>query len=271
MNRTQQQVKGRIVTVTAALALVGFFLEITPVGGAFALALTGVALEVPGLGFLAYLSLAAAAAVGIHLGATEPTPKDPPAPETPPLPQGGDGEAVGEQVRVRPELHQMHMLFTALGGYVLLKAFSLALMTPAAQRLGVTAADLSAAFAFGLYFVTVGAFLLWEFLRWIAHQQRWERLQAELIGGSVTWMVALVLLIKPILYIGTHLHAGELLTGPRSALVLLLHLTLVALAYVVWRARPQSLRATLIGLASLGGVIVLCTILLLLVERQLTG
>ena len=64
--------------------LIGFVLEIGPVAGIFPV-VVALSLELPTLGFLPYLALAASAAVGLHLSEEEPTPKEK-KPEAP----GGD-------------------------------------------------------------------------------------------------------------------------------------------------------------------------------------
>lgn len=265
--------------MAGAFALIGFFLEIGPIGGAFSLVLgsipvaTALTLELSSLGFLAYLALAASAAVGLHLGETEPKPKkqagedeEAPAPER--IELGTEGDAVGERVRVRPELHQMRMFFTALGGYAALKGISLLFMAPAAQEFGIGPGVLSKAFSFGFFFVAFGWYLLWQFLRWYAQEKEWVRLQDELVGGDVSRAVAVVILLKPLMFlVNLALQRIEwsLLLSP---LALLLQATLIAGAVLLWFARPATLRRTLYGLAITGGVAIFLTLALAVLETR---
>lgn len=261
-------IKRRIVLLTAALSLVGFFLEVGPLG-AFSLAnktlpvFSALWLEIRTFGFVAYLALAASAAVGLHMSETEPTPKKEEESVALPTKLSGDGDAVGERVRVRPELHQTRMLLTALGGYVLLKGLSIFLMGLDGQ---VSPVVLAHAFQFGLIFVGLGWFVLWQFLRWVALQHRWIRLQDELIGGNVLPIIALFYAIAPlsnIIVAGLH----EELSGSIGLMVILLNFAVFAAALILWRARPYRLRRTVTGLAIDGGIIVLLTLVLGFIER----
>ncbi|MHB9026193.1 MAG: hypothetical protein ACYC7E_18805 [Armatimonadota bacterium] len=263
---SDQAIKQRVVLVTALLSLVGFVLEVGPVGSAFQPAWIGFAIELRGLGFLPYLALAAAAAVGLHFSETEPRPKEPP-PESGPVPAVSNG-AVGERVAVRPELHQFRMFLTALGGYVVLKGIAFAFMWPyASQNYLVDAGTLLEAFRFGFLFMALSWFVLWQFLRWIAIRQRWIRLQEELVGGDVVRMIAVIIVLEPIYYLVKAVLLGELSALPQIILALLLHLMLVPVAYFLWTARPVNLRRTVIGLLSTGGVIAVLTVILVIVER----
>ncbi|HEY3417138.1 MAG TPA: hypothetical protein VGM23_09670, partial [Armatimonadota bacterium] len=203
----------------------------------------------------------------LHFFETEPRPKEPPKEpgKVTPSPTGG---AVGEHTAVRPELHQFRMFLTALGGYLILKGLSFAFMWPyASQRFGVEPGTLLEAFRFGFFFVALSWFILWQFLRWIAIRQRWIRLQQELVGGDVARMIAVLVLVVPIYYLIRTVIHGQLGAGPQNTLALLLHLTLVAVAYFLWTAWPVNLRRTIIGLLSTGGVIVVLSIILVMVER----
>ncbi|OPZ83196.1 MAG: hypothetical protein BWY76_02387 [bacterium ADurb.Bin429] len=285
MEQTDATRKYRIVLIVGALALIGFFLEVGPLGGVFSLANSGppvssaLALELAAFGFLAYLALAASAAVGLHLGEEEPKPKPkekdeerpaPPEPiigtvEMPPEPEGA-----AEGVRVRPDLHQMRMFFTALAGYSLLKGISISLMLGAAAQYGIGLAALLRAFSFGLAFIAIGWFLLWQFLRWYATEKKWMRLQEELVGGDVFRAVAVVLLLKPAFFL------YGLLTGavPASGLLLLLtgllYLTPIAAAWLLWVATQDTFRTTLRGLAITGVIAVTLTVILATVEQAVT-
>ncbi len=255
--------KLRLVYITALLSLLGFVLEIGPVAGVFPQVLAALMLELPTLGFLPYLALAASAAVGLHLGEDEPKPKEPPKPEQPAI-QAPEGEMAGERVRVRPDLHQLRMLFTAMGGFVLLKALNLAMMWPHAGG----QYNLVLAFEFGFLFTTLGWFVMWQFLRWYAQRRKWVRLQQELVGGDVTRVIAVVILIKPIIYFIYTFGIQRLLPNrPQVILDILLYLAVVAGAVVLWNARPLSFRRTLIGLFIVGALIVVLTVLRALLER----
>ena len=253
---SDQTAKLYLVLMTAALALIGFVLEIGPVAAVFPSVLTALALELPTFGFLPYLALAASAAVGLHLFEEEPTPKEkPPATPGQPLPEG---EAVGQQVRVRPELHQSRMFFTALVGYALLKGVNLALMWQPAQAAGI---NLLRAFSFGFVYVALGWFVMWQFLRWYARRRKWIRLQDELVGGDVTRIIAVVALINPVIFVVRDMVLQRLALSPPVITNLLLHLSLMAMAALLWYAHPVILRRTVAGLFAVGGAIILLTIL----------
>ncbi|HEY3378721.1 MAG TPA: hypothetical protein VGL77_14635 [Armatimonadota bacterium] len=278
MKPTDQTLKLRIVYLTAALSLVGFVLEIGPVGGVFSLANAGptvwgaLTLELSTLGFLAYLALAASAAVGLHLTETEPTPKEDKPDSRTPLEATSDGPPPEKaRTRVRPELHQLRMLFTALGGYALLKGISLALMWPQATQSGISPGALVRALEFGFIYVALGWFVLWQFLRWYALRRRWIRLQDELLGVDVNRIIAVVLLIKPVVFFLTLALRGEPGTPLLLLMSALLHLAVVAAAALLWFAHPLTLRRTLIGLSATGAAIVLLTLVLIAVERSVAG
>jgi hypothetical protein len=280
MKLTDQVVKTRIVLLTAAFALVGFFLEIGPVGDVFSLSnkgptvFTGLTLECATLGFLAYLALAASAMLGLHLYEEEPMPKDEKEGEPPPapvLPVAGMGDAAGAAVRVRPELHQLRMLLTALGGYVLLKGITLVLLWPLAQQSRLTQSNLFQLTEFGFVYTALSWFMLWQFLRWYARRRKWIRLQDELVGNDINRIIALAFFIKPAIYFVTAAWRSELSFSPLGVLTMLLNLTLVAIAAILWVARPYTLRATVIALAVTGGVIVLLTLVLGGVEMRMIG
>jgi len=260
-------VKLRIVYLTAALSLVGFFLEVGPVGGTFQLVTTGFRLELSTLGFLAYLALAASAAYGLHLFEDEPTPREDKQPATP-LKAGGDGGEIREYVRTRPEMHQLRMFFIALGGYTVLKGLTLALIWPQAASLNVVPL---AAFEFGLAYVGIGWFILMQFLRWYAMRRRWIRLQDELLGVDVPQIIAVAILLKPLFFFVTASMKGQLLAGPLYLMSDLLHLCVVAVAVLLWFARPYTMRRTLAGLSATGGIITLLTIGLVVIEHMLTA
>lgn len=271
MKPTDQTVKLRLVLLTAALGMLGFILEIGPVGGVFALInkglriTTALSYELQALGFLAYLALAASAFVGLHPTEDEPTPKEKP-PGEPALKSANESEVAGEQVRVRPDLHQMRMIFSALGGYALLKAVSLTLMT----RFGLHAAQQLQLFNFGFFFTALGWLLLWQFLRWYAQRRRWIRLQAELVGADVNKVVAVIIMLKPLIFL-VNLVRGEGSNGLVTFTSLLIYLAVAGIAVLVWLARPLTLRRTLIGISLCGGVILLLTIVLAVLELYVTG
>jgi hypothetical protein len=272
VEQTDATRKYRIVLIVGAMALIGFFLEVGPLGGAFSLANSGLpvsnalTIELAALGFLAYLALAASAAVGLHLGEEEPTPKEKEKPEESPAPPEPNGAAEG--IRVRPELHQMRMFFTALGGYSLLKGISLSLMLGPAAQYGVGLAPLLQAFSFGLLVTAIGWFLLWQFLRWYAIEKRWVRLQDELVGGDVFRAIAVVLLLKPVLFAYGLVTGAVPVTGVLLALTGVLYLAPVVAAYLLWTSSPKTYRGTLRGLAITGGLAALLTLALALVERM---
>jgi len=255
-----------LVLIIAVLALIGFVLEIGPVAGVFPTILVGLSLELSTLGFLPYLALAASAAIGLHLSEDEPTPKEK-KPETSEAPQPTpEGEMVGQRVGVRPDLHQMRMIFTALGGYAVLKGLNLALMWPLARNYSVTQAQLISAYEFGFVYVALGWLVMWQFLRWYAQRRKWVRLQEELVGGNVTQVVALFILIKPIINIG-FIILQRITPNPQLVIAILLNLTLIAAAWLLWTARPVTMRRAMVGLLTLSGVIILLTIIRALIER----
>lgn len=263
MTPTDQSRKMRIVLIAAVMGLVGFVLEVGPLG-AFTHVKEGFAYELPALGFLAYLALAASAAVGLHLTETEPTLKDEEQEEPTELTPSAQGEAAGERVRVRPELHQLRMLLTALGGYLVLKGISnlfISMMYPGAVLLP----QLQKGFEFGFFYVALGWFVLWQFLRWYAATKQWVRLQDELAGGDVSRVVAVVIFMKMLLSFYTLVitpHAFNIYL----ILTILLYLTLLPAAFLLWTARPYTLRQTITGLLTTGAVIVLFTIALTVLD-----
>jgi hypothetical protein len=272
MKPTDQIVKWRIVLLVAAFSLLGFVLELGPVCGVFSLLsqgrpiVTGLTMELASLGFLGYLALAASAAIGLHAAEDEPIAKERKMPEpTEPLPPLGEGESAQEQVRIRPELHQLRMLFTALGGYVLLKGISLLLMWPSAQRAGISSGALLHLFQCGFLFVALGWFILWHFLRWYARQRKWERLQDELVGADATKILAAIILLRPLIYFVIPATHG-LTLNIQPILSLLLEVSLVCFATFLYFARPYRLRRTVISLGITGGVMIVLTIALAVAE-----
>ncbi len=263
MESMDRQRKLQLVLITAAFSLVGFLLEVGPVSGVFTSPALGLSLELPALGFFAYFALAASAAVGLHLGEDEPIVRKPEEEEATPSTR----EAVRERVRVRPEMHQLRMFFTALGGYTVLKAISLLALAPAASLYNIGANDLMRVFIFGFAFVALSWFVLWQLLRWYAESRGWTRLRDELIGGSVTPMIAVVLALKPLIFFVNSLRQHQLFTGPRSTLIIVLHLLVLILAVLLWRVRPATLRSTTIGLLATGGAIAVMTVLLAIVDH----
>jgi len=257
-----QTVKSYLVLITAVLALVGFVLEIGPVAGVFPSVLTGLEMELPTSGFLPYLALAASAAIGLHLTEDEPTPKEekPERAEGQPTPEG---EMIGTRTRVRPEIHQLRMVVTALGGFALLKGVNLVLLWPSAQAAGI---NLPLTFRFGLFYMALAWLVMWQFLRWFAQGRKWIRLQDELVGGNVTRVVAPLILIAPLLYVISLLTQRMVLTPPVITTILL-QLTLVAAAAFLWYAHPRALRRTIFGLLLLGGLIFVLTGMHAMVER----
>ena len=187
MTLSDQQVKLRLVLLVTAFALVGFVLEIGPVGGVFSLVnkhlriFEALSIELQTFGFLAYLALPASALVGLHPMEEEPTPKEPPPGEAS-LHPAGKGEAAREQVRVRPEWHQMRMIFIALGGYTLLKGCSLIFLS----HFNLNPAERLHLFNFGFFYVALAWLVMWQFLRWYAHRRHWVRLQADWWGWIST-------------------------------------------------------------------------------------
>lgn len=277
MNQSDQTLKIRIILLAAAFSLLGFVLEIGPVGGVFSLSNSGptvaaaFTLELMAGGFLAYLALAASAAVGLHPSEEEPTPKkEQPAGEKPQAVSTSEQPQENVRERVRPELHQLRMLFTAMGGYVVIKGISLALMTIFAHP-NLTSGQYIRLFQFGFVFIALSWFVLWQFLRWFAQEKRWIRLQDELVGADVTRIIAVVILFRPFIFLVTALTRGTLLFTAMGMTTLLIHLSLVAIAIILWFARPTTLRRTLVALGTTGGIVVLLTIVLAIIERGITG
>jgi len=260
MKLPDQTVKFRLVLLTAAFALVGFVLELGPVGRIFSLInkheriIDALTIELSVFGFLAYLALAASAFVGLHMTEDEPTPKEP-LPGEPSLKTAGKGEVAGEQIRVRPELHQMRMIVIALGGYALFKCLSISLM----EQYGIDISRRLMLFKFGCVYVALGWLVMWQFLRWYAQRRRWVRLQAELVGADITRVVAIMLLLAPSLFAIELVH-GTINTNLLLLLpTLLIYLVIMAASFLLWHARPLTLRRTVIGLLICGVLIVLLT------------
>jgi hypothetical protein len=246
-------IKLRLVWVAAFLGLAGFVLEIGPVGGVFPRVSDALALQLPTLGFLAYLTLAASAAVGLHLGQREGGPPDDPD-EAPPVPTPAEGKTDVPPARtpVRPEVHQGLMIITALGGYVVLKGASLLAMWPSLGAANLTVGQLWHAFRFGFFFILLAWLLLWQGLRWVATARRWVRLQAELLGVDTHQVVALVVVAVPAIWLVRLCLGQVLLPNVPLALAAGLHASVLLAALALWLARPARLRRTLWALAALG-------------------
>ncbi len=275
MTPTVQERKLYIILFTALFGLFGFLLECGPVGGAFGLALggptvfTGLSVELQSFGFLAYLALAVAVTLGLHLGETEPTLREPTKEEQR---QEPDVELVVDRTypRVRPELHQLRIMGAALLGFAALKLLSLLWLNARFENL-LGIAGFTRLFEFGLVYIALGWFLTWQFLRDAAAQYRWVRIQEELMGGNTSKAVAAIVLLKPLWFVIIALRDPRLLAGTVGGLTLLLHLGLIAFAVVLWTHRPAALRRTLVGLATCGVGMLLLTLILAFTERALTG
>lgn len=266
MTPTDQTIKVRLVALVAAFGLAGFFLEIGPVAGAFPQVAIGLRLELSSFGFLAYLALAAAAVVTLRLSETEPTPKVE-QPSSPPLPATSEGGEVREYARVRPDLQQLRSLLTALGGFTVLKGISLVFLWQAALQSNSYPAR---ALQFGLAYVGLGWFILIQFLRWYARRRRWIRLHDELMGVDISRVVAVVIMLKPLFFLAVAIYAGLRPAGLLYQVApVLLHLGLATAAVLLWLARPLALRRTVVGLAFVGGGIVLLTVVQAVLERVL--
>jgi hypothetical protein len=258
--------KLQIVLVTASLALVGFFLEVGPVGGAFGLAvggrpvLVGLTLGLQGFAFLPYLALAMSAAVGLHMGEDEPRPEPEDEDRRPTKPGQADAKPA-PRARVRPDLFQLRMIVTAILGFVALKGMSLALAWPTAVGLGVTPATLTRTVTFGLAFTAIGWFILWHLLRWIAAQQQWVRLRDELVGVDAQRVLAGAIAIKPVWFLLTGATAAVLL-GVIGALSIALFLAVGAAAVALALAVPARPRDTVVALGGISLLIVALTIAL---------
>jgi len=114
--------------------------------------------------------------------------------------------------------------------------------------------------------VALGWFVLWQFLRWYAQRRKWVRLQEELVGGNVTRVVALVILIKPVINILLLVKDSHTLS-PLLITEVLPNLAVMVGAWLLWSARPVTMRRTIVGLLTTGGVIVLLTIARSFIER----
>jgi hypothetical protein len=269
---TDQERKLNIVLITTLWGLLGFVLECGPVGGVFGLALSGppvtagFTVELQSFGFLAYLALAAAVTLGLHLGEAEPTLREPTPDELRRDPEAGP---VADRTfpRVRPELHQLRIMATALLGFTALKLVSLAWMSARFEDI-IGIGGITRLFEFGLVYIALGWFLFWQFAREYAASRQWARMVNELMGGTVSKAVAVVALVKPLWYIVAGLRDPRLLAGTVGILTLALHLSLVLIAVVLWTARPTTLRRTLYGLEASGGVVLVLTVLLAIVEQQ---
>ncbi len=263
--------KLRIVLVAALYGLIGFFLQAGPLGGVFSLlndgrpVFSGLGILLAAGSFLAYLAIAGSAAIGLHMGEEEEKPGEPEKEPTTSI-DNTPGDDI--RVRVRPELHQLRMIITALGGYMVLQAISLTVLH---LRDGIDTGVLVALFNFGLYYTAIGWFLLWQFLRWYAQEKKWLRLQDELIGMDAVRLVAVVLAVKPL---------GFLLVLPvkiatTSSLLLAFSGVsfgvLLLAAVVLWQARRETLRLTVLMLASFGVALLLLTFAVGFVELAMTG
>ena len=271
MKPTDQQQKWRVVLLVMAFAVIGFVLEIGPVGGVFSLVnngppiFTALQLELAAFGLLAYFSLPAAAVIGLHVQEEEPTDKK--RQEAEGDIKSEDGGGIIEKVRVRPELHQLRMLVTALCGYALFKVISLVLLANMVEPYGLSAGKLAQLFHFGFGYIALGWFALWQFLRWHAQRQGWIRLQDELIGGDLSRFLAFLLLLTPLVFMVTAGVKGTIFQGPFALLTLLIHLTVAAAAVILWFTRPYTLRKTIIGLLGCGVLMIMLTIVLAVVEQ----
>ncbi|MEI7831774.1 MAG: hypothetical protein WCJ56_01030 [bacterium] len=263
--------KLQIVLIAALYGLVGFFLQAGPVGGVFSLlnggrpVFSGMGILLSACSFLAFLAVACSAAIGLHLGEEEEKPGEP---EKDPTTSIEDTPGENIRARIRPELHQLRMIITALGGYMALQAISLTVLH---LRDGIETGVLVALFNFGLYYTAIGWFLLWQFLRWYAQEKKWLRLQDELIGMDAVRLVAVVLAIQPL---------GFLLVLPVKIATtpsLLLSLTsisfgvLLLAAVVLWQSRRATMRLTALMLASFGVTLVLLTFAVGFVEMAMIG
>jgi len=272
MKSTDQIIKWRLVLLTAVFSLLGFVLELGPVCGVFSLVsqgrpiFTGLTMELTSLGFLGYLALAAAAAVGLRASEEEPISKKVKMPDpSGSLPTLGNGDSVQMRERVRPELHQLRMLLTGLGGYVILKGCSLVLMWPLALRAGLTVGMLIRLFQFGFLYVALGWFAIWQYLRWFAQRRKWLRLQDELVGADVSTFLALIILMRPIVY-GVLLPTHGLSLHLQPILALLLQLAIAGFAVIIFLSRPYLLRWTRIALSVNASIMLALTIALAIAE-----
>lgn len=269
---TDQQKKWRLVFWATGFAFIGFVLEIGPLGGIYSLlnsgppVLTALLDELAALGFLAYLSLPAAALIGLHISEDEVTPKED-GDEQEQFSSSQDGEGVIEKVRVRPELHQLRMLATAIIGYSLFKIISLMLLFRVVEPYGLSSISLVQLFNFGFGFVALGWLALLQFLRWYAQKQKWTRIRDELIGVDISRILAVLILLRPLGYLISVINHGRLLYGATSYLTLALVLTVFAASVILWFARPYTLQRTIIGLASCGVLLVILTVVLGVVEH----
>lgn len=273
---TDQQKKWKLVFWATGFAFVGFVLEIGPLGGIYSLlnsgppVLTALLDELAALGFLAYLSLPAAALIGLHINEDEITPKkEGQDSEQLTASQGGGG--VMEKVRVRPELHQLRMLATAIIGYSLFKIISLLLLYRSMETYGLSTVSMVQLFNFGFGFVALGWFALCQFLRWYAQRQQWTRIQDELLGVDVTRVLAVLIMLRPLGYLISTIARGSLLFGASSYLTLAQVLTLFTASVILWFARPYNLKRTIIGLATCGILLVLLTVVLIIFEHRVVS
>lgn len=273
MNKlTDQQKKWRLVFWATGFAVIGFVLEVGPLGGIYSLlnsgppVFTSLLAELAALGFLAYLSLPAAALIGLHINEDEVTPKEGSAEEGK-FSASQDGDGVIQKVRVRPELHQLRMLATAIIGYSLFKITSLLLLYRGVESYGLSPISLVQLFNFGFGFVALGWFALWQFLRWYAQKQQWTRIQDELIGADMSRILAVLISLRPLVYLISVITHGSLLYSVASYLTLGMVLTVLAASVILWFARPYTLKRTIVGLASCGVLLVLLTVWLGIVEH----
>lgn len=263
--------KLHIVLVAAGYGLVGFFLQAGPLGNVFTLlngaptVFSALGMLLTACGFLAFLTLAGSAAVGLHLGEDEEKPGDP---EKEPTAVIEDKPADEIRVRMRPELHQLRMIITALGGYIVLQSASLTVLH---FRDRVEIGALVALFNFGLFYTAVGWFLLWQFCRWYAQQKRWLRLQDELVGMDSVRLVAVVLAVKPLIFLFTL--PAKITQAPALLLSLssLSYALWAAAAVLIWLSRRETMRLTAILLAIAGAILVLLTLVMGIVEMTIIG
>ncbi len=257
-------IKRKAILIIALFSLLGYILEMGPISHAWQLAILGFGYTLPVLGFLPYFALTMSAAIGLRVTEYEYRSKE--NEDDKELNMTPDGQIIREKCAVRPDLHQLRMIITALGGYVILRVisnFCLSFMYP-----GVYINSLINGFEFGFYYTLFSWFVLWQFMRWFALLRKWQRIHQELVGADINKFLAIVIggvvafsLYRSVIY-GLSFNIADVLN-------LLIMLSVGFIAYLMWQTRPYRLRKTLINIGWVSLLITILTIFLVPAERYL--
>lgn len=271
MNITKREesdivVKKKAIMVVALISLFGYILEMGPIGHAWQLTILGFGYTLPVLGFLPYLSLTMSAAIGLRVTEHEYRHKEDEEEEDMEINITSEGEAVREKVAVKPDLHQLRMIITALGGYAILRVISnffLSSMYPT-----VYFNSLVNGFEFGFYYTAFSWLVLWQFMRWFTLLHKWRRLYQELVGSDINKFLAIVIGGTVLFSLYRCINEGFSF-AVADILKILIIISLGGIAYLIWHSRPFNLSKTLINSGWIVLLITVLTIFLVPAERYL--